>query len=87
MLRELAKQHDRLTYGGYSAGACVMTPTLKGIHIANEPGSNPESYSGRVIWEGLGLTPGSHTLKHAAQRDVSADGRFAPSGARSYARR
>jgi dipeptidase E len=57
ILRELAKQEDRLTYGGYSAGTCVMTPTLKGIHLVDEPASNPAGYSGPVMWEGLALYP------------------------------
>ena len=57
ILQELAQQTNRLTYGGYSAGACVMTPTLEGIHLADDPDSNPEGYTGSVIWEGLGLYP------------------------------
>jgi len=49
---------DSVTYGGYSAGACVLTPTLKGIHLADEPELTPAGYeSAPVIWEGLGLCP------------------------------
>jgi dipeptidase E len=47
----------RLTYGGYSAGICVLTPTLEGIHLADDPTSNPEGYSGPVLWDGLALYP------------------------------
>jgi dipeptidase E len=57
LLLERARQSDGLTYAGYSAGACVMTPTLEGIHLADEPDANPAGYTGRVIWEGLGLYP------------------------------
>ena len=57
VLRERADQHDGLTYGGYSAGACVMTPTLEGIHLADDPASNPVGYAGPVMWEGLALYP------------------------------
>src|SRR5262245_7787941 len=32
ILRKLAGQEEVLTYGGYSAGICVLTPTLEGIH-------------------------------------------------------
>ncbi len=57
ILRELALQDDALLYGGYSAGACVMTPTLEGIHLADEPTSCPDGYSGDAIWQGLALYP------------------------------
>jgi dipeptidase E len=57
LLRELAQEDGRLTYSGYSAGSCVMTPTLEGIHLADDPSSNPEGYSGPVMWDGLALYP------------------------------
>lgn len=44
-------------YGGYSAGICVLTPTLKGIHLADEPEVVPTGYNSEIIWEGLGLVP------------------------------
>jgi dipeptidase E len=57
ILGELASQQDCLSYGGYSAGACVMTPTLEGLHLADDPASNPDGYVGQTIWEGLALYP------------------------------
>jgi dipeptidase E len=57
ILWELARQEGSLTYGGYSAGACVMTPTLEGIHLDDDPASNPDGYAGQVLWEGLALYP------------------------------
>jgi dipeptidase E len=57
ILHEFAKQDEGLIYGGYSAGVCVMCPTLDGIHLADEPDSNPAGYTGEVIWSGLGLYP------------------------------
>lgn len=57
LLWELARQDDGLIYGGYSAGACVMTPTLEGIHLADDPESSPVGYTGQVIWKGLDLYP------------------------------
>ena len=50
-------EEDHLTYGGYSAGICVLTPTLDGIHLADDPTSNPDGYSGPVLWDGLALYP------------------------------
>jgi dipeptidase E len=45
------------TYGGYSAGACVLAPTLRGIHVADEPEMLPPGYRGEVPWEGVGILP------------------------------
>src|SRR5688572_24676292 len=42
-------------YAGYSAGAVVAAPTLRGIHLMDEPGVTPEKYSPDVVWDGLGL--------------------------------
>ncbi len=40
-------------YAGYSAGACIMTPTLKGIHLVDEPDLVPDGYHEENIWDGL----------------------------------
>jgi len=57
LLHEFAKEDAGLIYGGYSAGVCVMCPTLDGIHLADEPGLYPEGYGSEVIWDGLDLYP------------------------------
>ncbi len=57
ILQESAKEDAGLIYGGYSAGVCVMCPTLDGIHLADEPESDPPGYEGEAIWSGLGLYP------------------------------
>jgi dipeptidase E len=49
------KNNKDLVYGGYSAGCCVLSPTMKGLDIVDEPYSVPEDYDKEVIWEGLGL--------------------------------
>lgn len=40
-------------YGGYSAGSCVVTPTLKGLEFMDDPNVVPEGYKAEIIWEGL----------------------------------
>ncbi len=50
-------ENETFVYAGYSAGICVLTPTLKGIHFADNPDIIPEGYPDEVIWEGLGLLP------------------------------
>lgn len=53
-----AAGRDSIVYGGYSAGACVVTPTLKGIHLADKPDLTPAGYETMpILWEGLGLCP------------------------------
>jgi dipeptidase E len=49
--------NDRRIYGGYSAGACVLSPSLWGIHLADEPEIRPAGYPVEAIWEGLNLIP------------------------------
>jgi dipeptidase E len=50
-------QDEQFVYAGYSAGVCVMTQTLKGIHLVDPTDEIPEGYSKEVIWEGLGFVP------------------------------
>ena len=47
----------RRVYGGYSAGVCVLSPSLWGIHLADEPEVRPAGYPAEAIWEGLNLIP------------------------------
>jgi dipeptidase E len=48
---------DTLVYGGYSAGVVVVTPTLRGIELADDPAALADGYDPEVIWDGLGLIP------------------------------
>lgn len=49
---------DEVVYGGYSAGVCVLAPSLRGIELCDDPSVTPGGYDGTpVIWEGLGLLP------------------------------
>lgn len=49
------KGKDELVYGGYSAGVCVITPTLKGIELVDDAKILPEGYKNQTIWDGIGL--------------------------------
>lgn len=55
ILRELWLGYSNVVYGGYSAGACVMCPTLKGIHLADDPDEKPYGPEHETVWEGLGM--------------------------------
>lgn len=48
---------DDFVYAGYSAGVCVLAPTLKGIHLADDPDAMPVGYPPDVIWSGLNIVP------------------------------
>jgi dipeptidase E len=46
---------DALVYGGYSAGCCVLAPSLRGLELVDAPEAVTEIYGVPPIWDGLGL--------------------------------
>jgi len=44
---------EHFLYGGYSAGICILSPSLRGIHLADEPEAQSNGYEHPTIWEGL----------------------------------
>lgn len=54
ILINLSQQEDFL-YGAYSAGCCVLSPSLKGLHLVDDASSMPYDELDEVIWEGLGI--------------------------------
>jgi dipeptidase E len=54
ILKSMLKKKDIL-YGGYSAGICVLSPTLKSIEIVDDPTQKPYGKKSKVIWDGLGI--------------------------------
>ena len=56
ILARKVEAHD-FVYAGYSAGACVLTPTLEGIHLADDPDAVPAEYPPELIWSGLNIVP------------------------------
>lgn len=52
ILKEFVDEEN--VYAGYSAAVCVLSPTLKGYHIVDDP--NNKTYGDyETIWEGLEL--------------------------------
>ncbi len=45
----------RLAYGGWSAGACVAGPDLRGLELMDDPHALAKGYDPEPVWEGLGL--------------------------------
>jgi len=55
VLKKLAKGDNDVLYGGYSAGVCVLAPTLKGFEIIDDITKHPYPQQPDLIWEGLNL--------------------------------
>lgn len=53
----LLKQKDNkeLVYAGYSAGVCILSPSLKGLETVDDPIIVGEGYPKETNWDGLGL--------------------------------
>lgn len=50
--------NDAIVYAGYSAGCCILGPTLRGIEeSADDPTIVPAAYQSPVIWDGLAVLP------------------------------
>jgi dipeptidase E len=56
---------DAIVYAGYSAGACVLAPSLRGLELCDDPRMVPDA---AVIWEGLGI------LDHALVPHIDSPG-------------
>lgn len=56
ILHHLLRNNDVL-YGGYSAGICVLAPTLKGLDLVDDPSARPYGDESEVIFEGLNIIP------------------------------
>jgi dipeptidase E len=54
---EIIKKIDRsdFLYGGYSAGICILAPSLKSLQQVDNPHLMPYEESNKIIWEGLGI--------------------------------
>jgi dipeptidase E len=56
---EIVKKYNRnnkdIVYGGYSAGICILGPTLRGIHLVDDPFQKPYGEEFETIWDGLSI--------------------------------
>jgi dipeptidase E len=48
-------ENDNLVYGGYSAGICVLGPSLKGLEIVDDANIMPYEGIKNIVWEGVGI--------------------------------
>jgi dipeptidase E len=50
ILPELIR-NEQIVYAGYSAGPCVLAPSLRGLELCDDA----QAVDGELIWDGLGL--------------------------------
>ncbi|WP_235782085.1 hypothetical protein [Paenibacillus senegalensis] len=55
IIKRYHSEKKNIVYGGYSAGICILGPTLKGIHLVDDPRQKPYGEQYPTIWEGLGI--------------------------------
>lgn len=55
VLKKLASEDNGILYGGYSAGVCVLAPSLKGLELVDDITKRPYPQQNELIWEGLNL--------------------------------
>lgn len=55
-ITEISKDAS-FVYAGFSAGPCVISPTLRGYAQVDDPHLVPEGYEKEIIWDGLNFIP------------------------------
>jgi dipeptidase E len=46
---------DAFVYAGYSAGPCVLAPSLRGLERCDDPTEVTRLYGAEPVWDGLGV--------------------------------
>jgi dipeptidase E len=52
-IRKIAASGRDVLYGGYSAGACIVSSSLRGLELMDDPSEIPYEGEKRIIWGGL----------------------------------
>jgi dipeptidase E len=64
--------NDTVMYGGYSAGIDMLTPSLHGAELVDDPKAIPAGYEEDIIWDCLGLIPYSIAPHYKSNHPESA---------------
>lgn len=67
IVKKYYRDNKNIVYGGYSAGVCILGPTLKGINFADDPNQKPFGEEYQTIWDGL------HILDYAIAPHYQSD--------------
>jgi dipeptidase E len=65
--------NDAIVYGGYSAGVDMLTPSLHGTELVDNPNVIPEGYDPEIIWECLNILPYAVAPHYKSDHPESAD--------------
>lgn len=63
-------REDTIVYAGYSAGPCVLAPSLQGLELCDFPQDVTKTWGDEPVWDGLGI------LDHAFVPHVDSPGHF-----------
>lgn len=63
---------DKIVYGGYSAGVVILSPSMRGLEIVDDPRVVPEGYAPEFSWDGLGLVDYSIAVHYRSDHPESA---------------
>jgi len=71
IVRDLLGQ-DAIVYGGYSAGPAMLTPSLHGVELIDDPVAVPPGYDPAPIWHCLGILPYALAVHYKSPHPESA---------------
>ncbi len=66
-------QNDNVAYGGFSAGICILAPSLKGLELVDPKDDVSEGYDKAVVWDGLGALGYAIAPHYKSDHPESAD--------------
>ncbi len=64
---------DQIAYGGFSAGVCVLAPSLRGIELVDPTEELAEGYNKDIVWDGLGVLSYAVAPHYKSDHPESAD--------------
>lgn len=73
IIKEYFKQNKQIIYAGYSAGICILAPTLKGLSIVDDPNLKPYGKKHKTIWDGLKILNYSIAPHYKSDHPESSD--------------
>jgi dipeptidase E len=56
-LLQIYKKDQNFVYSGFSAGVCMLAPSLRGIELVDNPDEVPEGYQKENIWQCFNIIP------------------------------
>lgn len=72
IIKKMLKK-DEIVYSGFSAGWCILSSSLRGLEIVDDPTIVPVGYPKKVEWKGLGLINYSACPHYKSDHPESAD--------------